>query len=149
MHNQIVYILLAFLMGIPFTGFAEVYKWVDEHGQTHYGEKPPAANATEVKIQNAPKADTNALKRNEESDKLLKVYEEERSIKNEETQKAAEEDKKRAEKCMMAENELQDMQQAGISYYDLDDKGERKYLSDEELKQRIKALQEQYTLYCK
>jgi len=149
MKNQSLYILLIFLIYMPFQGSAEVYKWVDEQGQMHYGEKPPAANATEVKIQDAPGADESVLKRNEESDKLLKVYEEERNIRNEEKQKAEEEERKRAEKCMIAENELKDMQQGGAIYYDIDDKGRRKYLSDTELKQRTKELQEQYNLHCK
>jgi len=134
---------------MPFQGYAEVYKWVDEQGQTHYGEKPPTANSTEVKIQDTPGADESVLKRNEESDKLLKVYEEERNIRNEEKQKAEEEERKRAEECMIAENDLRDMQQQGLAYYELDDKGKRKYLSDTELKQRIKELQEQYNLHCK
>ena len=149
MKNQSLYILLIFLIYTPFPGSAEVYKWVDEHGQTHYGEKPPAANAAEVKIQDAPGVDESVQKRNEESDKLLKVYEEERNIRNEEKQKAEEEERKRAEECMIAENDLRDMQQQGLAYYELDDKGKRKYLSDTELKQRIKELQEQYNLHCK
>ena len=149
MKNQSLYILLIFLIYTPFPGSAEVYKWVDEHGQTHYGEKPPAANAAEVKIQDAPGVDESVQKRNEESDKLLKVYEEERNIRNEEKQKAEEKERKRAEECMIAENDLRDMQQQGLAYYELDDKGKRKYLSDTELKQRIKELQEQYNLHCK
>ena len=149
MKNQSLYILLIFLIYTPFPGSAEVYKWVDEHGQTHYGEKPPAANAAEVKIQDAPGVDESVQKRNEESEKLLKVYEEERQIKAEERLKAEEEEKKKTEKCRIAENKLKDMQQEGLSYYVLDDKGERKFLSDAELKQRIKELQEQYNLHCK
>lgn len=36
---------------------AEIYKWVDEKGQTHYGErKPGAAPASTVKIQPSPPA---------------------------------------------------------------------------------------------
>jgi len=49
----------------------------------------------------------------------------------------------------LAENEIKDMQQEGMSYYDLDEKGERKYLSDAELAKRIKKLQEQYNQQCK
>lgn len=146
---MIIRILLLLLICIPFQGYAEVYKWVDEQGQMHYGEEPPAANATEVKIQQVPQSDLSVQKRNEESDKLLKVYEEERNIKKEEKQKAEEEEKKRAEECRAAKDELQDMQQPGLSYYEHDDQGRRKYLSGTELKQRIKKLQEQYNLHCK
>lgn len=149
MKNHSLYILLIFLIYFPFQGSAEVYKWIDENGQTHYGEKPPSTNASEVKIKDAPNADVSVQKRNEESDKLLKVYEEERNIKNEEKLKTEEEERKQNEKCVIAENEIKDMQQEGIAYYDLDDKGERKFLSDTELDQRIKKLQEQYNQQCK
>ena len=33
--------------------WAQVYKWVDEQGRTHYGEKPPAKGAAQVKSQDA------------------------------------------------------------------------------------------------
>ena len=149
MRKQIVHILMIFLLGMPLQGYAEVYKWVDEKGQTHYGEKPPSTNASEVKIKDAPNADMSVQKRNEESDKLLKVYEEERSIKNQEKLKTEEEERQQAEKCKIAENDLKDMQQGGAVYYDIDDKGERKFLSETELDQRIKKLQDQYNLQCK
>ena len=43
---------------------AEVYKWVDEKGQVHYGEQPPPnANTTTLKVPTspAPQADAPAL----------------------------------------------------------------------------------------
>jgi hypothetical protein len=145
----IICFLLLMFLDIPVSGHAEVYKWIDEEGHTHYGEKPLAANATEVKIQQAPQADPSLQKRYEESDKLLKVYEDERKNREEEEQKAEAAAKKREQQCLVAKNEIQDMQQAGLSYYELDDKGERKTLSRTEREQRLKQLQEQFDLHCK
>jgi hypothetical protein len=142
-------ILLILLLDMPASGHAEVYKWIDEQGQTHYEEKPLAANATELKIKQAPQADPSLQKRYEESDKLLNVYEEERKIREEEKQKAEAAEQKREQQCLVAKNEIEDMQQAGLSYYELDDKGERKTLSRTEREQRLKQLQEQYDLHCK
>ena len=136
-------------MCMPFQGHAEVYKWIDEQGQTHYEERPAGGDATAVKIQDIPKADTSLQKQNEERDKMLKIYEEERNIKNEEKRKADEENRKRAEQCLVAGNELKDLQQGGAMYYDLDDKGERRYLSDAEISKRINELEAQFNEHCK
>lgn len=46
-------IAAALLMGSPMA-HAEIYKWVDEKGQTHYGERKPGAGSSglsQVKIQ--------------------------------------------------------------------------------------------------
>ena len=149
MQNLTLYLLLLLGMCIPFHGYAEVYKWVDEHGQTHYGEKPPEGEATEIKIQDTPGADASMHKQYEERDKLLKIYEEERNIKEEEKRKAEEQARKQAEKCREVENELKDIHQGHVVYYTTDDKGERRYLSDAELDQRARKFQEQYNQHCK
>jgi len=141
-------VLLILLLGISIQGSAEVYKWVDANGETHYGEKPGDVNATEVQIQGAPQADVDLRKQNEERDKLLKVYEEERNVRNEEKRKAEEEKSKNRGKCLMVENDLKDMRQGGLRYYDLDEKGERKYISDTELEQRIRQMQEYHDQHC-
>jgi len=149
MKIQSSYVLLILLLGISIQGSAEVYKWVDANGQTHYGEKPDGGNATKVQIQDAPKADPGVQQQNEEREKMLKVYEEERNTRNEEKLKAEEEARKNKEKCLVVENELKDMQQGGLMYYDIDEKGERQYLSEAEREQRIRNLQEQYDQHCK
>ena len=142
-------ILLFLLICLPFQGFAEVYKWIDEQGQTHYGENPPAENASEIKIQDAPGTDNSMQKQNAERDKMLKVYEEERNIRNEEKRITEEENRKKKDKCLVIEIELKKMQRGGALYYDIDEKGERRYLSDAEQARHVKQLQEQYNLYCK
>lgn len=48
-YSSIVAALISFLTSVA---HAEIYKWVDEKGQTHYGErKPGAAPTTKVRIQ--------------------------------------------------------------------------------------------------
>jgi hypothetical protein len=91
-----------------------------------------------------------ALEKNmEERDKMLKIYEEERNLKKEEKLKAEAEAEKMKRKCMEVKNDLDDMLQAGVRYYDLDEKGERIYLSEEEMTKRRAKLQAQYNEHCK
>jgi len=41
---------LLLICTLSFPVLAEVYKWVDESGVTHFGSQPPAADSQEVKI---------------------------------------------------------------------------------------------------
>jgi len=127
---------------------AEVYKWVDEQGQTNYGENPPGTDTQKIQIREVPVNETEEMQ-NQQREKLLRIYEEERNLKMEEKLKA---EKLKAEKkqyCQNLENELIKYQQGGYVYYDLDENGERKYLSDEEMSVHIKLLQKDYDKYCK
>lgn len=144
---SIVFLLVVIYCQSPAN--AEVYKWVDEHGQTHYSERPPDGSATEIKIKEPQNVDKALEKNMEERDKMLKIYEEERNLKKEEKLKAEAEAEKMKRKCMEVKNDLADMQQAGIVYYVLDEKGERIYLSEEEMTKRRAKLQAQYNEYCK
>lgn len=128
---------------------AEIYKWVDENGRTHYGEKPPEEGASEVKIKdNTPEPGGELEKHNVDREKLLEIYEEERRQKKEEKLKMEEEQKKKEKYCMQLKNDLKDMQKGG-SFYELDENGERKYISDKEIANRIKELQTNYKDHCK
>ena len=40
--------LIFMLFCVSGSAFAEVYKWVDEDGVTHFGQKPPAAGKAET-----------------------------------------------------------------------------------------------------
>lgn len=44
-------LLLACLLGSSLSGLAEIYKWTDENGRSHYTDTPPAEkNAEQVKL---------------------------------------------------------------------------------------------------
>ena len=144
MKNVMVFLALF----MCFNTGAEVYKWVDKDGHTHYGEKPEGNDASVVPIESPPGPDENTEIHNKEREKLLKIYEEEREIKEEKKQQSEKEEKELREKCAELENELKDMKQAGVVFYDLDENGERKYISDKELTARIAQLQQQYDEHC-
>lgn len=59
-HSRIVIVLtllncLAFISGLCNAG--GVYKWVDDNGVVHYGDRPNTTEAQEVKIDPAPEVD--------------------------------------------------------------------------------------------
>lgn len=141
-------ILLCLMLLGTFNVHAEVYKWVDKGGHTHYGEKPQGDGASVVDIDTNPDIDDNVEKHNKERDKLLEIYDEERKMKEEKRQQAEKEAKELREKCAKLENELKDMTQTGLVFYDLDENGERRYIPEKELAARIEKMQKQYDEYC-
>ena len=44
--NSCIFLVFAL---IAFSISAEIYKWVDEEGKVHYGEKPPQTENTDIK----------------------------------------------------------------------------------------------------
>lgn len=51
------FLMAACLVALPLPTSAVVYKWVDENGKVHYGERPPAgAHKQSVKVHTNPGA---------------------------------------------------------------------------------------------
>lgn len=41
-------LVLAALASGPVSGADEIHRWVDQHGQVHFGDRPPAGSAAEI-----------------------------------------------------------------------------------------------------
>ena len=137
------------LFFVSSVSIAGVYKWVDEEGRTHYGEKPPVENASKLEIKDTPNADDSFKQQSIDQQKLLEIYEEERILKKEEKLKAEKEKEERKKQCQYLASELSDLKQGGVAFYDLDEKGERKYYSEAELVAYIDTKQKEYDKNCK
>ena len=148
--NRIFIKILACIVTALFlsTVNAEVYKWVDENGRTYYGEKPPVDDASKIDIKESPGTEDNVVKPGVDRDKLLEIYEEERKQKKEQKLQAEKERKEKEKYCMELKNDIKDVQRGG-SFYELDEKGERKYLSEDVVAKRKKEMQDEYSKYCK
>ena len=120
--------LWAFSLAAP----AQVYKWVDEIGTTHYGERPPLgkkAEEVEQRLANPGSAPGKAVQPNWK-DKDLEF----RSRRIETEQAEAKQTLQQAanrQACNEARDSLAQMKSAR-RLYQLDDKGERVYQSDEQ-----------------
>jgi len=149
MKRTITFTLVFLGFFVPNIAVAEVYKWVDEEGRTHYGEKPPVDDASRIEIEESPQIEDSLNQQSIEQQKLLQIYEEERKLKKEEKLKADQEKAERTKQCQILAGDLSDLQQGGMVFYDLDEKGERKFLSETEVSEQIKKLQADYDKYCK
>ncbi|MCU7843872.1 MAG: DUF4124 domain-containing protein [Candidatus Thiodiazotropha sp. (ex Monitilora ramsayi)] len=85
-------ILLALVLGLSVasTGFAEVYKWIDDEGNVHFGDCPPASCESET-LQIEPPPSDHAVKEAQDRFKRLKDY-------RKKLQESRKEETKRAEK---------------------------------------------------
>lgn len=133
---KIFYVVLTLL---PIVAGAQVYKWKDKNGVIQYSDTPPASvKAEEVKanVPLTPKAqavvkdgkatelapeklELDAKKRQRQAE-LDKIEQENKAMK----------DKARAERCKAAQKNFNTYEQGG-RIIDVNEKGERSYLSDE------------------
>jgi len=131
--NKIVFIGMMMLVSVPTHG--EIYKWVDKHGHTHYGEKPPEnKKSKQIQLRNEPvrsvakdKVEKNPAEtktRLEKQEKLIRALSDDRKQKKEQREKQQRMAKQRVRNCANAKDNLRRYQSSG-SVYKLDDKGNR------------------------
>lgn len=132
------------------TAGAEVYKWVDERGNTHYGERPPQnSDVGEVTIRKGPSGPDPILERQRERQrKLLDVMQQEREEKKEKKQKSREEREQQQRRCFRARDRLKQYRRAGL-LYEYDKQGNKTFLDDMEREKAIKQAENDVSRYCR
>jgi hypothetical protein len=145
-------VLLLLLGWSSLASASGVYKWVDEQGRVHYGERPPArAQAQEMQIKEAPleelPVEDDGAARSDKTQRLLRAFEEEREQKKAQQQKQRDEQEKRQRNCALARDRLRRYQNAS-SLYNLDKQGERHALSDAERTASEQSAQQEVARWC-
>ncbi|MFT5446789.1 MAG: hypothetical protein ACI9DC_001964 [Gammaproteobacteria bacterium] len=146
-----LFLALLFLGGLA--NAAEIHKWVDRNGKTHFGDRPPADGtpSREVHLRDIPKSDLRVPsneKRRARQDYLLRSYNEERTKK---LQSVARENTRRdqlAEKCDRANKKLQKFKQSSY-LYEVDAAGKKAIHSNEARDQAIQTLEKAITKSCR
>ena len=146
------YSLMTLLVSLIFVGDAAagIYRWTDENGNVHFGDKPvDAGSATELKIDTSRKSGiTNTSGNKAEREYQLKKIEEEKQEQAEARSKRLAEKKQRRVKCNALKSDYQAHIQSTRSYRMSPD-GERIYLSDAERTVRKNKLKKAMTRYCR
>jgi uncharacterized protein DUF4124 len=128
------FFFVSFTLAMPLS--AQVYKWVDENGKTHYSDKPHDKQSETVQIRKTPKLDPELETRLKKQKRLLEVMDEERQESRENKAAKAEEKRKRESNCIKARKNLQDINNASFLYEESDDPNNPKVYSVED---RVKA----------
>ena len=110
----------------------EIYRWVDEKGAVHFGDRPTTQAAEKITINNSP--DDDATYQNElgKQSRLLEIYTEERQEQKQLMEKITEEKAILARNCNLAKNNLNEMKNASYIYEDTDDPFNPRILSNAE-----------------
>jgi len=129
---------------------AEVYKWTDEQGRVHFGDRPTSSNAEQFKLKKQPSPSSSASSSTQPrvtQQQLLNMYQQEREKKKAAKKKQKEEAKKLALKCANARDDLR--QYEGSRLYEVLPTGERRYFSEEERAKTISDLKKNIKRHCK
>ncbi len=152
MINSAALILAGLLLSLEVIA-TPIYKWVDEDGQVHYGLKPLAKDATEVKIRDRyidsgtekPAATTQErVERQKRFVDALKA--EEKSIRDEKAKKD-EEENQRFLRCVAARNQLKRAEQSA-ALYNKDKQGNRVILTDAQHKKYMQQARARVAKWC-
>jgi len=129
---------------------AQVYKWVDEDGQTHFSQFPPEQNKADKIDVNAPtSANSKAAAENlEKMRQTLREQAVDRVTETEDEKKAAAEAERMAENCKKAKQQLLDLQNNGRIFRTLEN-GEREWYDEKGREKLIANAQKQVDKYCK
>ena len=147
-------IILALALATAVAGSAmatEIYKWTDEDGNVHYGDRP-SGSPTEERLQIVSKRTDSSAVHNEltalaerrEQSAEAKATRDEQKKKDDEARAAKAE---REKKCEMYRARLEKFVTSRRLYRE-DEKGERVYLDENEMRQARQAVQDQVEEYC-
>ncbi len=150
MKNLII-LTTVFLLCLSSLGFAsKIYKWTDSEGNTHYGERPPNQQATQI---NVPKTSVHTstpppVNQHEATSKLLDAFAKERKDKKEAAKKAVAKKEHQDKNCFNAKRRVVSLKLGGRQY-DITDQGERRFFSDADIQTRLVEAQKIADKWCK
>ncbi len=128
---------------------AQVYKWVDEKGVTHYGERAPQGSKAEDVQQRLGKPGVAPGKAAQPGWQEQDLEFRKRRIQAEQTEsKNKQREDSQHQACNQARDQLAQMKSMRRMYR-LDEKGERVYQSDEERGAAIARLEQQISERCR
>ena len=139
-------LLLIVTFAVAATASAEIYKWTDDQGNTHYSDKPPATQAEVLDIKSE----------RTDPEYIARLTAPPKPDPQRETIIAAEEDRERLEaereetrqrNCERAKKAFNSLLSATRIYEPMPD-GERRYLNEEEVEQRKDSAQADVNEWC-
>lgn len=109
----------------------KVYKWTDDAGNVHYGDRPPAdSQRHELQLRRAPAVDPDVNTRRQRTERLLQSFAAERAEKQAQRVAAAAAKKQREQRCAEARR-IQEKYENSAFIYTKDAAGERVILDDD------------------
>ncbi|VAW50301.1 Exonuclease SbcC [hydrothermal vent metagenome] len=127
---------------------AGVYKWVDDNGQVHYGERRGNVDAEKVTIRQNETTKPRVIEKTEEDIKAEKEKAKKEAEKAKEPEKPKISKKNKRKYCNEAKGDLTAINSRG-RMREINAKGEYNYLTEKQRQQRIKAAQKKQRKFCR
>jgi hypothetical protein len=140
-------LFLTLLLCGQLSAHAEVYRWVDEHGQMHFGDQAREADTHAIKPHARPPTQDNQQLRMQKTRKLLNAYQIERQQLREQKAEQKKQAKKRKRDCIKARDNLRQYTDYG-NIYRLGEDGKRQYLSEKERAALVQRSREAVARLC-
>jgi hypothetical protein len=132
-------------------GAADIYRWTDDNGQVHYGQRPPTQGAKRLDMPSteAPPGvtDAAAAERRARQKRLLDAYTYEREQDEAERKREDERARQLVQECQRLQRYWRRLAYAGPVYLK-GDGGERRYLDDEQRAAEMERLRPAYRQAC-
>ena len=129
----------------------EIYKWTDENGTVHYGDRPSGAATEQRLAMTYARTDSNAVQQRVQARVDARSAREEARAEAAASQKEAEENAataaERESKCERSRARLESYLQSQ-RLYRTDDNGERVYLDDEQRQEARQNAEQQVAEFC-
>ena len=141
-------LLLLLVCALPVAA-GGIYKWVDKEGRVHFGDHPEGGGASqEIQLHDNPNQGIGVdAEQQEEQQRLLRAFDEERTQQQTEQKTQQAEKAQRERKCAWARDRLRRYQESS-RIYDLDAQGNRRILNDAEHAATMKKAEEEVQHWC-
>ena len=138
------------LLSFTISPATEIYKWVDENDQVHYGSRPKDDKAKQMNIKVPESTGTPSVTHQQRMDKqrrLIQSFEAEARSQRDKEEKEKKQLAKRKRACFEARDDYKRYSTAG-GLYTLDDKGKRKSMTDAEFKAAVTKTKRRMQQLC-
>jgi uncharacterized protein DUF4124 len=143
---------LLIVLFFPTLIVGNVFKWTDEEGKVHFGDKQPTGSSVEeLKIKDKPVHDEKLKNQNEEQKKLLDIFEEERKERHKQIEEKNQIQRERKGKCEDIRKELKYQESAfnqGAAILERDEEGNAVVKDREKWVDQIEKLREAVKECC-
>ena len=131
---------------------AQIYKWTDERGKVHYSDKAPdkkhSIEKVNIETKRASSQKSSSERRSlENTQRFLKVLEEEKSVKREKDKDRAKKQDKMRAYCQRLEKEIS-IYKEGYAIVRYGQDGGHEYLTDEEIEVKVNKFEEKWKKSC-
>ncbi len=143
---QLLVFTLGMVLGVCCVA-AEIYRWTDANGKTHFGDRPNGLGASAIKLTPSHARSGAAPDRTHHTERLLEEFVGERAQREADRKQARDVEDKRRAGCEQAKTQALELNEATY-LYDRDQDGTRRILGEADLRKARDSAREAVARMC-